>query len=44
VLLARLESEATNASAAATAAITRRRELESRQEELKKNLKVGKLV
>ncbi|WIA42053.1 hypothetical protein OEZ86_009341 [Tetradesmus obliquus] len=40
VLLGRLESEATNASAAAAAAASRRRELESRQEELKKNLKV----
>jgi hypothetical protein len=40
VLLGRLECEATAASAAAAAAATRRRELESRQEELKKNLKV----
>ncbi|KAF6263762.1 hypothetical protein COO60DRAFT_1488339 [Scenedesmus sp. NREL 46B-D3] len=39
-LLGRLESEATNASAAAAAATTLRRELDSRQEELKKNLKV----
>jgi hypothetical protein len=44
MLLTRLESEATSASAAAAAAVTRRRELESRQEELKKNLKVRSLV
>lgn len=40
ILLASLEGEAAAASAAAAAAITRRRELESKQEELKKNLKV----
>jgi hypothetical protein len=43
-LLSQLEKQATDVATAAAAAANRRRELEKKQDELKKSLKVGRVA